>query len=293
MMTVASKRVPSLKTASSSKSPSSSKTASPEIPLKKAMSTKARLLSFSLLVLAGASPAFADTSESESSRQAMARMKAAARYISSMQSFSLEAHLAYDVSDDSGRLVEEGEVRRMMIRRPDRARVEVDRRSGSDTVFTANGKQMTVVRAGDDRYAQEAQPGNLDHVVDAIIGRTGMRPPLINLFYSGLWQVLKPRIERAEVIGVSTIDGVDCDHLFFENHEFTWQIWIDRGTRPLPRRIVTRYTRRHDTPTLRADITKWEDGPKLKDKIFELKPPKGAKKVSLKEFVPKRLPAGR
>ena len=34
------------------------------------------------------------------------------------------------------------------------------------------------------------------------------------------------------------VDGVECDHLAFRNLETDWQIWIERGERPLPRKYV-------------------------------------------------------
>ncbi len=215
------------------------------------------------------------------------RMKASANYISKLESFTLEARLAYDHEDATGRLVEYGSDRRMSIRRPDRARVEADHRSGVRSIFTANGKTMTALRVRDPRYAQESQPGNLDEVVDAIIARIGMRPPLVDLLYSHLWDVLRPRIVREEYLGRAEIDGHDCDHLLFENEDFTWQIWIERGERPLPRRIVSRYMRRAGVPTLRAAITKWDVEPELVDSIFELAPQKGAKKVPFEDLAPR------
>lgn len=40
------------------------------------------------------------------------------------------------------------------------------------------------------------------------------------------------------VVGKSVIDGVRCDHLAFRGPDIDWQIWIEDGDRPLPRKYV-------------------------------------------------------
>ena len=34
------------------------------------------------------------------------------------------------------------------------------------------------------------------------------------------------------------MDGVVCDHLAFRNLDTDWQIWVESGERPLPRKYV-------------------------------------------------------
>jgi len=44
-------------------------------------------------------------------------------------------------------------------------------------------------------------------------------------------------IESAN-IGKGVIDGIECDHLAFRNIDTDWQIWIEAGARPIPRKYV-------------------------------------------------------
>jgi hypothetical protein len=43
---------------------------------------------------------------------------------------------------------------------------------------------------------------------------------------------LLPATDRGAVI------GVECDHLAFRNADTDWQIWIESGAKPIPRKYV-------------------------------------------------------
>jgi hypothetical protein len=40
----------------------------------------------------------------------------------------------------------------------------------------------------------------------------------------------------AGYIGTSWIDGVECDHVAVRQADVDWQVWIERGDTPLPRK---------------------------------------------------------
>jgi hypothetical protein len=50
-------------------------------------------------------------------------------------------------------------------------------------------------------------------------------------------------IEAAH-IGRGVVDGVECEHLAFRNRETDWQIWIEVGAKPIPRKYVITSNRR-------------------------------------------------
>ncbi|WP_428442365.1 DUF2092 domain-containing protein [Photobacterium sagamiensis] len=40
------------------------------------------------------------------------------------------------------------------------------------------------------------------------------------------------------VVGKSVIEGVRCDHLAFRSPYVDWQLWVQEGSEPLPRKLV-------------------------------------------------------
>jgi hypothetical protein len=85
----------------------------------------------------------------------------------------------------------------------------------------------------------------------------------------------------AKHIGRGVVDGVECEHLAFRNPDTDWQLWVETGARPIPRKyIITskavaqapQYTLR--IKDLRTDVTR-DAG------AFEFKAPEGVKQVAL------------
>ena len=77
------------------------------------------------------------------------------------------------------------------------------------------------------------------------------------------------------------IDGVECDHLAFRNQDTDWQLWIEVGSKPIPRKYVItskdvaaapQYTLR--IKDFRADVEHAGDA-------FAFKAPASAKKVEI------------
>ena len=48
-----------------------------------------------------------------------------------------------------------------------------------------------------------------------------------------------------EYVGVTELSGVRCHHLAFRSGDVDWQIWIEDGDKPLPRKTARRTSYRH------------------------------------------------
>ena len=86
---------------------------------------------------------------------------------------------------------------------------------------------------------------------------------------------MRPGPETASVIGVTRIDGVDCDHLAFREGSVDWQIWIQRGDKPVPRRIVIIDRAQTSLPRYEGQLT-WNEPPQITADTFTFTPPTGA-----------------
>jgi hypothetical protein len=76
------------------------------------------------------------------------------------------------------------------------------------------------------------------------------------------------------------IDGVPTDHFVLREGDIDWQIWIQKGEQPLPRKLVI--TDRSDpaAPTYSA-VLDWNLSPTFAADDFAFKPGKDAKSVRL------------
>ena len=84
-----------------------------------------------------------------------------------------------------------------------------------------------------------------------------------------------------------------CHHLAFEQATIDWQIWIDAGAEPLPRKLVIAYKTEDEVPQYSVTIRKWKLDPKLPDELFRFEPPEGAQRVEIPAFARERPRADR
>jgi hypothetical protein len=77
------------------------------------------------------------------------------------------------------------------------------------------------------------------------------------------------------------VGKVKCHHLAFRQKTIDWQIWIQDGDKPLPRKMVITYKRDAGGPQFTARLSRWNVKPKLSKDTFEFEPPADAKKVDL------------
>jgi hypothetical protein len=75
------------------------------------------------------------------------------------------------------------------------------------------------------------------------------------------------------------VGKIKCHHLAFHQKLLDWQIWIDAGKEPLPRKYVITFTSQRNQPQYTALIHRWDVNPKLSDEQFEFHPPKGFRQV--------------
>jgi hypothetical protein len=221
----------------------------------------------------------------EIEEKAMTVVKRMATVLSQAKQFSFTADVGFDVVQDSGQKIEFGETRKIVVRRPDHARVDVTKRDGSSSGFVFDGKQIAVFNVQDKVYATAAKPGTLDEAIAYFINALDMRMPLGQLLSSNLPQVLQDWVHEADYVEQATIAGVPCDHLALRGDRADVQFWIAQGDQPLPQRLMITYTRAEGQPQFWAQFSGWNLSPEAPDSLFAFTPATGAAKIA---FAPRK-----
>jgi hypothetical protein len=84
------------------------------------------------------------------------------------------------------------------------------------------------------------------------------------------------------------VKGVKCDHYAFHQADVDWQVWIEQGPQPLPRKLVITTTTEKTQPQHVAVLT-WDLAPRLDESLFAFRPPATAQRI---EFAVAREQAG-
>ncbi len=217
-----------------------------------------------------------------------------ADYLAGAQRFGVSVRSSRDQVQQSGEKIEFSELRRVVLDRPDRLRVESERSDGTRlrTVFT--GKEIVVVDAARKVYASAPQPGGVDASVDFLVRDLGMRLPLAALLLTRLPAEVQAGLRNVRYVEKTTIHGAPAHHLAGRGAAADVQVWVADGERPLPLRIVVTYRRAPGQPQLRAQFEDWTLAPAVDDMTFAPQLPEAAQKVAFAaQLVRPRLAAKR
>ena len=87
------------------------------------------------------------------------------------------------------------------------------------------------------------------------------------------------------IVGESIVDGAPCHHLAFAQENIDFQIWIEDGPRPLPRKLLITYKTEPGSPQWAARLSAWDFNPKVSEHFFHFDTPEGAGRI---DFMPSR-----
>ena len=226
----------------------------------------------------------------KSAEQAMAVVERMAEFLARAQRFAVTVDIAFDVVQAQGQKIEFGETRTILLRRPDRLRIDEKRRDGRTGGIVFDGKTLTVFSSKDNVYATDAKSDGRGTTVDEVIGHLrndlDVRLPLAEWLDSDLPRMLPEHVREAAYVEQSEIAGVPCYHLALRGDAVDLQLWVAKGDHPLPQRLVMTYTREDGRPQFSAQFRDWNLAPEAPDSLFTFTPPAGAVKIT---FGPKLI----
>jgi hypothetical protein len=151
--------------------------------------------------------------------------------------------------------------------------------------FIYDGKTFTVYSPKLGFYASVPAPPTNREVLDTVYNKFGIALPLEDLFRWGDGQN-DDRIKAlrsAYEVGPATIDGVETDHFAFREADVDWEVWIQQGAQPLPRKLVIVDRTDPSRPTFTARLS-WQINPTFTDADFTFVPDANAKKIQLATY---------
>ncbi|MDZ7589355.1 MAG: DUF2092 domain-containing protein [Rubrivivax sp.] len=228
-----------------------------------------------VLASAGAQPGDIDP-------QATTLLRASTDFVARQSSFAVQVRNTFEVVLASGQKIQFDHRARQVVQRPDRLRAE---RSGDlvDQVFIYDGKSLTLHNPAQNVYATIPAPPTLEAMLDLARDRLDIVAPASELVKRNAYDILMDGVTQGFVVGKSVIEGVRCDHLAFRAPHVDWQIWIQEGAQPLPRKLVITTRDVVNAPQFEVVVTQWDLQPPITPQTFSFVPPAGAKKI---DFLP-------
>jgi len=240
-------------------------------------------LGLALPALADAQPAAPSPSPTPAARAVEARadqeLKRMGEFLARVPRFALEAEETFDEIPDGELRRELTNVRRVAVERPNHIAADAT----GDTLSRAawyDGRTMTVLDKEHNVYATIEVPETIDATLDKLQDEYGVVLPLADLLYADPYAVLTEGVTYGRYLGIHQAAGVACHHLAFSQETIEWQIWIDAGKLPLPRKLVITYVQEPGEPQYSATIRRWTLDGKVPEGLFTFEAPEGAQKIA-------------
>lgn len=213
--------------------------------------------------------------------KAAAILKASTTYVAGLKRFAVDTRSELEVVLTSGQRIEFGQLARMKVERPNRFRAE---RIGDLAAqeFIYDGKTLSLNDPVGRVFATVPAPATIEATLDFARTKLDIIAPAGDLVYADAYDILMKGVTAGFVVGEGFVDGVLCTHLAFRAPQTDWQIWIEAGKRPVPRRLVIHSLDVPGAPSFSVTMSKWDVAPKFSSATFAFSPPKGSRGV---EFI--------
>ncbi len=172
---------------------------------------------------------------------------------------------------------------RVAVRRPDRFWVDV-RSEEVHNRFLYDGETIQLQHLMANLYATAPAPATIDAALQRMEEKLGIFIPLADFIASEPYERMMDGVEAVTYLGLDDVEGVSCHHLFVQQDELDWEIWIEDGRVLVPRKLVFDFKNDEGDPTFAALLSDWDFSPHLPDAVFTQGPPLGARRIDLREL---------
>jgi len=208
---------------------------------------------------------------------AVAALENMSAYLRGLKSFQVEAITTTDDVLDDGQKIQYSGRTLIVAEMPNKLFAEVSN-DRQERTYVYDGKNFTLYARRVGYYATVPAPATLKELDDVLGEKYDMEIPLADLFRFGGAKFGAADLKAASVIGPSGIGGTSCLHYAFRQDEVDFEIWIQRGANPLPRKLVITTTTDPSRPQHSATYT-WNLAPSYDEATFTFTPPKDANKI--------------
>ncbi|PVX86257.1 DUF2092 domain-containing protein [Paraburkholderia unamae] len=212
---------------------------------------------------------------------ALAKMSS---YLQTVKQFDLDVDSTTDqimVDGATTQLIQLSHNTKLTVSRPGALKADiVGGEPGSSRHVYFDGKTFTLYTEPGKYYATVPAPATIKELDSDLETKYGIALPLNDIFTLGSNPEDMKRLTSAVYIGDEVVSGNTCSHYAYQEKNIDWQIWIQKGSQPLPCKINIVTTTDKTRPQYTA-VYHWNLTPGITAKTFEFTPPENAHQVRL------------
>ena len=196
--------------------------------------------------------------------------------LSSANEFTVQVESSSDFTNDTGEIIKLHRSLDINLKRPDKIMVDIQSDNGFKQLFY-NGSEAVLYHLNHGMYSMVKAPGTVDETLDMLADDYDFQISASDFAYSDPYTNLMKNVKGTKYYGETSINGVNCHHLYFTQDEIDWQVWIDDNN--TPRKFLINFKDEEGSPQFTAYLNEWNFSPSLSDDIFSFNPPEDTKEI--------------
>ena len=212
------------------------------------------------------------------------RVRAMSDFLAGQKKMRFSVEITYDAVEPDGQKIQLGRRSVVEVMKPNGLRAESQGDRGWNQVSVFNGQQFLLHDRTHNVYAQIKTPATLEAFFSDLFERFGTTPPLVDFLLDNVHGALTKNAESVALLGDAFVAQRDCDHVVFSSDLLDWQLWVEKGDQPWPRKFVITYKDVDVRPQFMAVFREWRADESLTAARFATSPPAGATEVALERF---------
>lgn len=205
------------------------------------------------------SPARAQDTNPNIDPKASALLHNMSDLLGSNDEYTFRANIMYDNVLDSHRKIQYDADETTFIKKPDKFYIGYMSDQGGYKLWY-NGGQATLLEIPTNDFSLTTLPGSIDQALTKLDEKYKFTPALSEFLFINTYKVMTANVITGAYIGKSDVFGTKCHHLLFVAKDINWQIWIQDGKRPVPRKLVITYKKLPESPQFIAVFKDWITG---------------------------------
>lgn len=222
--------------------------------------------------------------------QPMVVLKQMADYLRSLDRFTVTVEKTTDLILPTDQRLHAEQTMEIAVQKPDRMRVNYLNLSGGRQLFY-DGKNFSLYTPEPNVYATAPAAPTIDATLDLLANSYRISLPIADLIVADPDSRLAQHLTSETYVGRILLRGVVCHHLAFRTPDLDWEIWIEDGPKPLPRRLALTDKSVKGSPQMMANLSDWNLTPAFPADEFTFTPPPKAEKIKFLDSVPATSPA--
>ncbi len=210
-------------------------------------------------------------------------LKRMGQLLSETESFRFNAHITQDLTMSAGLKVQMYQERNVTVVRPGKLHVISDGDMDENQAWFNEGR-LSVLDPLRGVYAQIDGPKDIDGILDHLALERGWVMPLSDMLVSDPYTSATANVQMGLYLGQHRVRDTVCDHLAFRQEGIDWQIWIDAGETPVPRKMLITFIELAGQPQWAVELDGWDLSPDVEVGQFDFEAPDDADRVEFDEF---------